>query len=72
MTLPQVLWDRGLSALPSSLPSSLHTLSGGLFLDYVGAYNIDPEHLFDQLHRSVGAELRGDLRGSNARSPLEN
>jgi hypothetical protein len=51
---PLLYADRGLS----TLPVFLRTLSGTVFFDLGGAYNkLDPNHPFQVLHGSVGAEL---------------
>ncbi len=51
---PLIYADRGLS----TLPIFLRTLSGTVFFDLGGAYNtLDPNHPFQVLHGSVGAEL---------------
>jgi Tol biopolymer transport system component len=51
---PLLYADRGIS----TLPIFLRTLSGTLFFDCGGAYNqLDPNHPFQVLHPSVGAEL---------------
>ena len=51
---PLLYADRGLS----TLPVFLRTLSGTVFFDLGGAYNkLNPNHPFQVLHGSVGAEL---------------
>jgi hypothetical protein len=51
---PLLYADRGLS----TLPVFLRTLSGTVFFDLGGAYDkLDPNHPFQVLHGSVGAEL---------------
>jgi hypothetical protein len=55
---PILYADRGIS----TLPVFLRTLSGAVFADYGGAFNvIDPDDVLDNYHLGVGAELWLDL-----------